>query len=174
MADANQIVAVYVPGDAPDLHSLHIPVMDHELASAGSSTVAFVSHAALRAVLAASPSLTDALWRETLVDAAIYREWVASLGARDALGRVAHLICELAVRLDAVGLVRDGTFEMPFTQANLADASGLSAVHVNRTVQELRHRGLISWHGKTVVMLDRAMLEVVAEFDPSYLHLGHN
>jgi CRP-like cAMP-binding protein len=172
VADTNQILALYVPGDAPDLHTLHIPVMDHELASAGGSTVAFISHADLRTALAASPSLTNALWRETLIDAAIYREWVASLGARDALGRVSHLLCELAFRLAAVGLVQDGAFELPFTQVDLADACGLSAVHVNRTLQELRHRELISWHGKTVVLLNRAELEAVADFDASYLHLG--
>lgn len=172
VGDTNQIFAFYVPGDGPDLHTLQIPLMDTELASAGSSTIAFISHADLRVALAASTSLTNILWRETLVDAAIYREWVANVGARDALARVAHVLCELAMRLAAVGMVEDEAFDVPITQQHLADACGLSSVHVNRTVQELRRRGLISWHGRTVVLIDRAALEAVAEFDASYLHLG--
>jgi CRP-like cAMP-binding protein len=121
-------------------------------------------------MLEASRSLTNAFWRETLVDAAIYREWVATLRARDAIARIAHILCELAARLDMVGMLEDDTFQMPFTQANLAYACGLSNVHISRTVQEMRHRGLISWQGKTVELLKRKELEIVAEFVPDYLH----
>jgi CRP-like cAMP-binding protein len=170
VGDTNQILAFYVPGDAPDLHTLQLPVMDHDLVSAGPTTIAFISHVDIRAMLEASRSLTNAFWRETLVDAAIYREWVATLGARDAIARIAHILCELAARLDMVGMLEDDTFQMPFTQTNLADACGLSNVHINRTVQEMRHRGLISWQSKTVALLKRKELEIVAEFVPDYLH----
>lgn len=166
-----QILSFYVPGDMPDLHTLYLPLMDHDLCSAGSSEIAFVSHQALREMLAHSPALTAALWRETLVDAAIYREWVANLGSRDALSRVAHLICEFAARLNVVGLVQNDRFLLPFTQSRLAHACGLSSVHLNRTVQELRHRGLIHWEGRTMALLERDELEKLGDFSPDYLHL---
>ncbi|WP_426435548.1 Crp/Fnr family transcriptional regulator [Bradyrhizobium genosp. P] len=170
VAGYNRILAFYVPGDAPDLHALHLPVMDHDLTSAGPATAAFISHANIRTMLRSSYSLTDAFWRETLVDAAIYREWVANVGARNAIGRIAHVVCELAARLEIVGLLKDNVFEPPFTQANMPDACGLSNVHVNRSLQELRHRGLIKWQGRTVTLLNRRGLEAVAEFQPEYLH----
>lgn len=113
-------------------HTLHLPVMDHELTSAGRTTAAFVSHTDLRTALAASPTLTHAFWRETLLDAAIYRGWVTNIGVRDAVGKVAHLLCEGTARLEAVGMVENDAFEIPFTQTNLGDACGLSTVHVNR------------------------------------------
>ncbi|HVX75143.1 MAG TPA: Crp/Fnr family transcriptional regulator [Bradyrhizobium sp.] len=166
-----QILSYHVPGDIPDLHSLHLPDMDHDLRSVGPTKVAFIPHDWLRRALDASPRLTHILWRETLIDAAIFREWVANLGSREALGRVAHLICELEARLAAVGLVEDGTFVVPFTQQSLADACGLSTVHVNRTLQELRNRGLIVWKGKTVTILQRDKLEEACDFQADYLHL---
>lgn len=168
----NQILSYYVPGDLPDLHSLHLAVMDHDLRSAGSSRVAFVSHTVLRSLLEGSPTLTHILWRETLVDAAINREWVANLGSRNALSRVAHLICELACRLEIVGQIENDEFQVPFVQQQLADVSGLSTVHLNRTLQELRRRGLIIWRGKTLSLLNRKELENIAEFQPDYLHQG--
>jgi CRP-like cAMP-binding protein len=166
----NQISSFYIAGDMPDLHTLHLPVMDHELCSIGSSTVASVSHAYLRKVMSDSPGLTQAFWRETLIHAAIYREWIENLGARQALGRIAHLLCELAVRLELVGLLDNGSFDLPFTQQDVADACGLSVVHVNRTLQELRREGLIEWRNHTVQLLDRAKLEDAAEFSREYLH----
>jgi CRP-like cAMP-binding protein len=167
-----QILSYYVPGDLPDLHSLHLPVMDHDLRSAGNSKVAFVSHAFLRPLLQTWPSLAHVLWRETLVDAAINREWVASLGSRNALSRTAHLICELACRLEIVGESVGDEFQVPLTQQQLADITGLSTVHLNRTLQELRRRGLIVWRKTSVALLNRKELEEIAEFQPDYLHQG--
>lgn len=166
----NQISSFYIPGDMPDLHSLHLPRMDHELCSVGSSTVASVPHAYFRDVMSESPRLTQAFWRETLIHAAIYREWVENLGARRALGRIAHLLCELAARLELVELLDNDSFDLPFTQQNVADACGLSVVHVNRTVQELRNEGLIEWEHGSVRLRDRTALEEVAEFSRHYLH----
>lgn len=169
----NQILSFYVPGDLPDLHTLHLPVLDEDLCSAGPSTIAFVSHTFLRNLLVDSPTLANAFWRETLVDAAIYREWVANLGSRDALSRVAHLFCELAARLEVIGLLENDQFHLPFTQQTLADACGLSTVHVNRTIQELRRSGLIEWKGGVVTLFRRKELASVAEFTPEYLHLTY-
>jgi CRP-like cAMP-binding protein len=170
VCERNQISSFYVPGDMPDLHTLHLPVMDHDLCSEGTSTVAFISHLHLRPMLMGSPGLTNALWRETLIHAAIYREWVENLGSRPALPRVAHLLCELANRLEVVGLLHDDSFGLPCTQQDFADACGLSTVHINRTIQELRRIGLIEWRGHTVSLPRRKELETVADFSPDYLH----
>ncbi|KRQ06201.1 Crp/Fnr family transcriptional regulator [Bradyrhizobium sp. DASA03076] len=169
ISDRNQISAFYVPGDIPDLHGLHVPTMDHDLCSTGPSTIATVSHVVLRQVLEDFPALGYALWGETVIQAAIYRNWVENLGARAALPRVAHLLCELATRLQQVGLATGGRMNLPFTQADFADACGLSTVHVNRTIQELRRRRLIDWQSQTLELLERAELESIAEFNPDYV-----
>ncbi len=167
----NQISAFYISGDMPDLHTLHLPVMDHELCSVGNSTVASVPHVCLRELMNDSPGITQAFWRETLIHAALYREWVENLGSRDAAGRIAHLLCEIASRLDLVGaLDDDGSFRLPFTQENVADACGLSIVHVNRTLQGLRQRGLIEWRNHKVRFLNRTALEDLVEFDRDHFH----
>lgn len=166
----NQMLGFHVPGDLPDLQTLHLPLMDHDISSSGPATVAFVTHATLKDMLANSRSLTHIFWRETLVDAAIHREWIANLGARDAIVRVAHLICELAARLEVVGLVQQNAFHIPFTQKDMAEACGISTVHINRTLQDLRGRGLISWQAKTITLLNRRELEETADFLPNYLH----
>ncbi|MCA1402543.1 Crp/Fnr family transcriptional regulator [Bradyrhizobium sp. BRP56] len=170
VSERNQISSIYVPGDIPDLHTLHLPVLDHDLRSEGTSTVAFISHSHLRRMLRESPGLTNAFWRETLIHAAIYREWVENLGSRAALPRIAHLFCELATRFEMVGLLDNDTFRLPLTQQDLADACGLSTVHVNRTVQELRKMGLLDWRGQIAYVLRREELETVAEFSADYLH----
>lgn len=170
VSDRNQISSFYLAGDMPDLHTLHLPVIDHELCSVGPSTVASVSHDYLREVMAESPRILHAFWRETLIHTALYREWVENLGGRPALGRIAHLLCELATRLELVGLLDNASFYLPFTQQNVADACGLSAVHVNRTVQQLRQQGLVDWQHHRVRLLDRRALEEEAEFSRAYLH----
>jgi len=169
--DRSQILSFHVPGDIPDLQTLHLTVMDHDLTSVGRAMVAFISHDWFSRTLDRSPSLAHVFWREILIDAAVYREWIANIGARDAIARIAHLICEIEARLAAVGLVSDNTFNVPFTQRNLADACGISNVHVNRTLQELRTRGLIVWEGRTVTILKRNDLKTVGDFRKSYLHL---
>jgi CRP-like cAMP-binding protein len=169
--DRSQILSFHVPGDIPDLQTLHLPLMDHDLTSIGRSTAGFISHDWFNRTLDRSPSLTHVFWRETLIDAAVYREWIANIGARDAIARIAHLICEIEARLAVVGLVDGNSFGVPFTQRHLADACGLSNVHVNRTLQELRTRGLIVWEGRTVTILKRDDLESVGDFQRSYLHL---
>lgn len=170
----NQISSFYLPGDMPDLPTLHMPLLDHDLCSVGGSRVASVPHSYLREIMRGSHELTQAFWRETLVHAAIYREWVDNLGSRQALGRVAHLICEIAARLEFVGLAESGRCHLPLTQQNLADACGLSTVHVNRTIQELRREGLIEWQNHTMQILRWTELEDLAEFSADYLHALEN
>jgi CRP-like cAMP-binding protein len=168
-ADREQIVAFHVPGDFPDLQGLYAPVSDRFIISLGSSQVGLIAHSDLKGLIAASPALASIFWRETIVETTILREWICNAAARDALACIAHLVCELASRLDAIGLVSDDSFQLPLTQQDLANASGLSVVHVNRTLQELRRRRLLSWENRTVTLLNFDKLKHIAEFDPGYL-----
>jgi CRP-like cAMP-binding protein len=166
-----QILSFHISGDIPDLQSLHLTVMDHSLATLVPSRLAFVQHDDLRAFMREHPHLGDLFWRETLVDAAVFRQWMVGLGRRSAHGRIAHLLCELLVRLRAIGLVEDHVFELPVTQAELGDALGLSTVHVNRVLQDLRGEHLIALHGGCLKVLDWDGLKAAGAFDPAYLHL---
>jgi CRP-like cAMP-binding protein len=167
-----QIVAFHVPGDMPDLQSLHLKVLDNSLVTVTPCIVGFIQHDDVRRVCERYPRITAALWRETLVDASIYREWVLNVGRRDAFSRMAHLLCEMRLKLQAVGLAKDDTFDLPFTQSELADAIGTSNVHVNRVLQELRAKDLIRSKGTQVTIPDWEKLKEVAGFDPLYLHVG--
>lgn len=166
-----QIVAFHVPGDIPDLQSLHLKVMDNSVATVSPCTLGFIPHEALHDICNRYPRITAAFWRETLVDGSIFREWMTGIGRREAYNRMAHLLCELLLRLKAVGLVEDETFDLPLTQNELADAIGASAVHVNRVLQELRGDGLIRSKGAQVQILDWEGLKAAGDFDPLYLHL---
>jgi CRP-like cAMP-binding protein len=166
-----QILAFYVPGDIPDLLSLHIEVMDHSLSAIAPSRVAYIPHDALRRLVNENPRIAAAFWRDTLVDASIFREWIVNVGSRDAYSRIAHLICEVYLKLKAVGLVNGSTFDFPVTQTEIGDATGLSTVHVNRTVMELRGDGLITLEKGRCAILSHQKLEDAAMFDPAYLHL---
>lgn len=166
-----QIMSFHIPGDIPDLQSLHLEVMDHSIAALTPARVAYIPHTALNELILAHRGLAAALWRETLIDAAVFREWLACVGRRTARQRIAHLICEVYVRLRAVGLVDGDGFELPVTQAELADALGLSSVHVNRVLQDLRKDGMIATSGRHVVVGDWDQLRATGDFEPSYLHL---
>src|SRR5215204_5498699 len=167
-----QIVSFHIPGDIPDLQSLHLEVMDHSLATVVASKVACTPHEAVRSFLRDHRRIADEFWRDTLIDAAVFREWVVNVGRREAYGRISHLLCEVYVRLKAVGLSNGQAFEMPVTQAELGDATGMSTVHVNRTLQELRRDGLISTpKSGRVVIEDWDSLQRAGEFDATYLHI---
>ena len=166
-----QIHSFHIPGDIPDLQSLHLTVMDHSLGTITASKLAFMAHEDLRRLIRDHPRLGDLFWRDTLIDAAVFRQWMVSMGRRSAYSHMAHLLCELLVRLRAVELVEDHAFRLPVTQVDLADALGLSPVHVNRVLQELRGNGLITLRGSAVHVLDWDGLQQAGEFDPAYLHL---
>ena len=166
-----QILALHTPGDIPDLQSLFLRHLDHNLAALSPCKVGFIAHEDLRAVMRSSPGLAEALWRDTLIDAAIFRAWITGLGRRSAHGHLAHVLCEVFTRLRAVGLTQDHACSLPFTQAELGDALGLSTVHVNRTLQALRGEGLITLERGRLTILDWKGLAETAQFDPAYLHL---
>jgi CRP-like cAMP-binding protein len=165
-----QIMSFHVPGDLPDLESLNLGVMDHSLAALTASTVAFIPHDALHALTHSHPRIADLFWRATLIDAAIFREWIVNIGSRDAQSRIAHLICEIYVRLKAVELTSGFTFRVPVTQGEIGEATGLSNVHVNRSIQKLRAERLITWDKVRCTIEDWDGLAKVAMFDPTYLY----
>ena len=167
-----QILSFHVPGDVPDLHSLHIDKMDHGLAALTEATIAFIPHESLLDVTKRFPGLAGILWRETLIDAAIFRQWITGMGQRDGLGRMAHLFCELYCKLEAMGLAADHRCTLPITQGELGDALGLSSVHTNRVLQELRVQGLITLRTRALSITSWDGLVHAAEFNPAYLQLA--
>jgi CRP-like cAMP-binding protein len=167
-----QIMGFYIPGDIPDLQSLHITTMDHSVATLVPTTVAFIPHQSLNELNARHPTIANALWRDTIVDAAMFRLWMVGLGQRSAHERLAHLLCELLVRFRAVGLAEDEqTCAFPMTQTELGDALGLTTVHVNRMIQDMRRDGLITLGRGSLCINDWKRLRQRAKFNPLYLHL---
>ncbi|MGQ4878860.1 Crp/Fnr family transcriptional regulator [Billgrantia sp. LNSP4103-1] len=172
-SDGNrQIMALHIPGDIPDLQNLYLKRIDCSIASMSPCKFGFIPLEDLRRICDNYPRISAAFWRETLVDASILREWVVNIGRRDAYTRVAHLLCEFLVRLKAVGLVEEGAIAFPITQANLADATGISAVHMSRAIKALREDGLIQTRRMHVTVPDWERLKLAGEFDPHYLHLS--
>lgn len=169
-----QLVSLHVPGDFVDLHGFPMKRLDHDIATLGPCTLATVEHRTLSGILVKHPRLTRWLWFSTLLDAAIHREWIFRLGRLGAEGRVAHLFCELNARLEMVGLASDGSFSLPATQADIAEACGITGVHVNRVLRLMRERGLALFRSGEVSILDYDRLRVLAEFDPVYLYGEHS
>ena len=166
-----QILSFHVPGDTPDLQSLHLNVMDHSLCSVGPSTVAFIPHESLRDLIARFPALAAALWRDTLIDAAVFRAWMTGIGRRSAHERIAHLFCEMFAKLQSVGLADGDRVAWPITQTDIADALGLTSVHVNRVLQDLRARELITLYKRSLTILNQQELSDLGDFTPAYLSL---
>lgn len=165
-----QLVAVHVPGDFVDLHAFPMKRLDHDVATLGPVKVATYEHKTLRRITEEHPHLTRMLWFSTLLDAAMHREWIFRLGRLGAEGRIAHLICEIHVRLSMVGLAHGGEFALPMTQPDLAEACGITGVHVNRVLRLLRERGLMTFRGGVVRIHDPTALAAIAEFEPGYLY----
>jgi len=166
-----QIIAFFLPGDLCDLNVYVLREMDHSVGALTPVTLAKLPWTLLDEITLNHPRVTQALWWDTLVNAAIQREWTVNLGQRAASERLAHLFCELFLRLRAVGMTENNSCELPVTQAELADATGLSAVHVNRTLQDLRAVRLIVLKGKTLTIPDLDALMRAALFNANYLHL---
>jgi CRP-like cAMP-binding protein len=166
-----QVTELHVAGDFPDLHGFTLKRLDHDLLTLSDCIVAVVPHERLLQVTEKFPRLARLYWFSTNVDGAITRELALSLGQRSAMARMAHLFCELYVRLNAVGRARADGFEFPLTQRELSECLGLTVVHANRTIQELRRRRLIELENRQLTILDRRGLEGLAEFDSSYLYL---
>lgn len=166
-----QITEINVTGDFVDLHSLLMKQMDHGVMTLTPCEISSAPHSRLRELTEKHPHLARMLWLETVVDAAIHRQWLVAMGRRSGLGHLAHLLCELYVRLKAVGQTEGAGFDLPLTQSMLGDALGLSTVHVNRLIAELRREGLVRWNQSRVEIINWPRLAAIAEFDPTYLRL---
>jgi len=166
-----QIAELHIAGDFTDLHGFTLKRLDHDVITLSECTIGIVPHDALRAMTEKMPRLTRIYWFFTNLDAAIHREWTLSLGQRSAISRMAHLFCELHVRLEIVGGTNGESYDFPLTQRELAECLGLTVVHANRTLQELRRRGLVELVSRRLTITDRDGLCGLAEFDPSYLYL---
>lgn len=171
LAGKRQITAVHVPGDFVDLHSFLLKTMDHAVLALTACRIAGVPHTTLRKLTEEYPHLTRLLWLSTLIDGAAHREWLVVMGGLSAIGHAAHLICEFFLRLQTVGLTDGASFALPLTQAEFADCLGISAVHANRILQELRSSGMIDWQDDQVTIKDWDRLAAVGEFDATYLHM---
>jgi CRP-like cAMP-binding protein len=166
-----QIMCFHLPGDWVDIHSYFIRTMDHSVLAITDCRVAQIPHPVVRRLLDGHPRLAQLIWHQTMLDSSVFREWVLNLGARRADERLAHLLCEVRTRLNELGMVNGGAFELPLNQSDLADAIGVSTVHLNRVMQELKKRGLISLGRRTVTISDWQGLVRAGDFDPTYLHL---
>lgn len=167
---ARQIISIHIPGEFVDLQNGLLDVADHNVQALTRSVAATVPKGPLMEVIGTRPNIRRAVWLDTLIDSSIFREWVVNLGRRDAKARIAHLLCELMVRLEASG-ERDGAIcDFPLTQEQIADATGLTAVHTNRTLQALRKNGLINLSSSKLSVLDWEGLAEVGDFSERYLH----
>jgi CRP-like cAMP-binding protein len=165
-----QILSIHIPGEIPDLMSLHLHVMDHDLSTLTACTLGFINHEALRLLHRRQPNLADIFWRDTLIDAAMFREWIVNVGQRPAPARLAHVIVELRERLKVIGRIEGASFEMPLTQEQVGEALGITAVHANRVIRQLRQDGIVDLRRGRVDVLDEGRLVELAGFDDRYLH----
>ena len=166
-----QITALHIPGDMADLHSVVQPAATSALQALSTATILRIPHTAVRTTAAAFPAIAEAFWRDCMVDAAVLAQWIVNVGRRDAKSRIAHLLCEVAMRLGVAPAKGEILFPFPVTQNQLADVTGLTPVHVNRTLQALRREGLADIrHNARIFNWD--VLVEVGDFDPDYLQVG--
>jgi CRP-like cAMP-binding protein len=166
-----QILAIHMAGDFVDLHNLFLDVSDHNVQALTRSDIAFVPRGAVAELAQSRHNVGRAFWADTLIDASIFREWVVNVGRRDSITRIAHLLCEFALRMEAAGLSQGGAYELPMTQEQLADATGLTPVHVNRVLKQLGQLGMIVRDRRSVSIPDWEKLRHIGDFNARYLHL---
>jgi CRP-like cAMP-binding protein len=165
-----QILSIHIPGEIPDLMSLFLHVMDHDLATLTAARLGFLSHESLRQLHRRSINVAEMFWRDTLIDAAMFREWIVNVGQRPAPARLAHVMMELRERLRVIGRIEGNSFEMPLTQEEIGEALGITAVHVNRVIRQLREDGIVELQRGRVIVLDERKFQELADFDHRYLH----
>jgi CRP-like cAMP-binding protein len=167
-----QILSIHIPGEIPDLMSLFLHVMDHDLSTLTPCTMGFISHETLRRLHRRRPNVAEIFWRDTLIDAAMFREWIVNVGQRPAPARLAHVMTELRERLRIIERLNGNSFEMPLTQEQIGEALGITAVHVNRVIKQLRQEGIVEFNRGRVSVLNETKFEELADFDDRYLHLS--
>lgn len=167
-----QIMALLIPGDLCDIEVFVLQAMDHDIVAISETTCALIPAQTMEAWLTEGSGLTRALWWSTMLDSAILREWIVDHGSRDAREQIAHLCYELLVRYRVIGEGADNMFPFPLTQRQIAEATGMTSVHVNRVLKELRERGVVEIRGKTMTVVDPKRLRQMADYEPGYLHLS--
>lgn len=165
-----QILSIHIPSEIPDLMSLFLHVMDHDLCTLTPCTLGFIAHETLQKLHRRRPNVAEIFWRDTLIDAAMFREWIVNVGQRPAPARLAHVMAELRERLKVIGRADRNSFEMPLTQEQIGEALGVTAVHANRVIKQLREEGVADLHRGRVTVLDEAKFQELADFDNRYLH----
>ena len=165
-----QILSIHIPGEIPDLMSLFLHVMDHDLSTLTACRLGFIRHEVLRQLHRRRPAVAEMFWRDTLIDSAMFREWIVNVGQRPAPARLAHVMMELRERLRVIGRVEGNNFEMPLTQEEIGEALGITGVHVNRVIRQLREDGIVELQRGRVNVLDEHKFQELADFDHRYLH----
>jgi CRP-like cAMP-binding protein len=165
-----QIISLHCAGEFLDLQNSFLGVADHSVQMLTEGEVALIPPGTIEQLALSNPAIARALWIDSLIDAAIFREWVVNVGRRDSRTRVAHLLCEFSLRLEAAGLASNHTYELPMTQEQLADAVGLTSVHVNRVLKQLGEEGLISRDRRAIVITDWNRMRQAGDFNQRYLH----
>jgi CRP-like cAMP-binding protein len=167
---ARQILSIHLRGDLIDLQNSLLDQADHSVQALTGIDVAYIPHQAILDVAVGYPNIARALWHDTLVDGSVFREWILNVGQRDARQRISHLLCELALRQEEAGVCEGPHYEWPMTQEQIGDATGLTSVHVNRTVQRMRNDGLIATNARTLTITDWPNLQRAGDFSRAYLH----
>jgi CRP-like cAMP-binding protein len=165
-----QIISLHMAAEFVDLQNSFLKCSDHSVQTLTECEVAIIPQSAIEAITLARPAVGRALWIDTLIDSSIFREWVVNVGRRDSRARVAHILCEFSLRLEAAGLAKNHHYELPMTQEQLADAVGLTSVHVNRVLKQLGEEGLISRDKRRIVIEDWQRMRAVGDFTERYLH----
>jgi CRP-like cAMP-binding protein len=168
---ARQILSIHMKGDLIDLQNSLLGVADHNVQMITKGSIAAIPVEAIREIAFRIPAVGMAMWYETLVEGSIFREWVLNVGRRNAFTAIAHLLCELALRMEVAGLGKANSYQLPLNQEQLADAAGLTSVHVNRTLMKLEEEGYIRRNKRIIIIDDWQTLAKVADFEPRYLHL---
>jgi CRP-like cAMP-binding protein len=165
-----QIISFHMPSELLDLQNSFLDIADHSVQTLTMAEVALIPQPALRELALTRPAIGNALWIDTLIDASIFREWVVNVGRRDSRARVAHLLCEFSLRMSAAGISHGHRYELPMTQEQLADAVGLTSVHVNRVLKQLGEEGLITRNKRSIVIEDWDRMRTAGDFNERYLH----
>jgi CRP-like cAMP-binding protein len=165
-----QIISVHCAGEFLDIQNSFLGVADHSVQMLTEGEIAFIPPGTIEQLALSNPAIGRALWIDSLIDAAIFREWVVNVGRRDSRARVAHLLCEFSLRLQAAGLASNHQYELPMTQEQLADAVGLTSVHVNRVLKQLGEEGLIRRDRRSIVIVDWNRMRQAGDFNDRYLH----
>lgn len=169
---ARQIVSIHLPGELLDLQHLFLNIADHSVQALTETETAEIERAVLQDLLLERPAIARAFWVDGLIEASVFREWVLNVGRRDARARIAHILCEIAIRMRGAGLIEQNErFVLPMTQEQLGDATGLTTVHVNRTIKALASEGLIEHSGRSIAIANWTAIRRVGDFNPLYLHL---